>query len=352
MPSKVRNKLLRVLQSPSPYHIKRINYAVTLVCNAFCRMCGIWRNDKGKNVYPYEDELAIADLRAAFEGNALLDSLDDVSITGGEPFLRKDLDEICLFFLQQFPNTYLTINSNFYLEAAMIPFLERLKGEGELERLTLCFSVDGLQPTHDRIRGVPNGFESILQCVKNIQSQFGTRLVLSFTVLPQNYKELEDVYQFSRDLNTGFTFRFADISEIYYGNVGTKFEWQEDQLTFLEGKVREIVTSMAKERPFLRRFWSADLYFFSQLVNYRRNPRRIFTCCSGTHSLYLDSFGNVYPCIMLGSKMGNIKEKHFSEIWFSDCFREVRQDINDEKCHCWTECEAIPSLQRKLVHST
>jgi len=346
MASKLKNRLLRTLEAPSPHHIKRLNYAVTLVCNAFCKMCDIWRNDKGSNVYAYDDELKVRDLEKAFANEPLLAGLDEVSLTGGEPFLRADLDDIGLFFLDHFKNAKLTINSNFYVEDNIRRFLTRLESAKALDRLTLCFSLDGLQPLHDRLRGVKDGFQRIVECAREVRDRFHVPLVVSFTILPQNSSDLEGVYELSRTLGAGFTCRFGALSSHYYGNTRMDFKWRDDQLDAVDGTLARIVASMASDRPLLKRAAGVDLYFYGRLVDHQRNPRRLFDCYSGTHSCYLDSFGNVYPCIMLNEVLGNIKEQRLAEIWFSSRCQSVRDDIAAHKCECWTECETIPSLQR------
>lgn len=346
--SKIRNKLVRLVEAPSPRRIKRIQYAVTLLCNSFCKMCDIWRNGKGKNHYPTERELGVADLRKALSGASLLQGLDDVTLTGGEPFLRKDIFDIAQFFLETFPRCELTVNSNFYLQDEILAFAEQIHRAGQGHHVNLCFSLDGLQATHDGIRRVKGGYAIIVDTVEKLRERSEIHLTLSFTVLPENHQELFGVFELSRHLKSGFTFRLAEVSDTYYGNAGMSFAWSPEALAHTDTQIQRIIAHIRRDRPALRRLASWDLDFFSRLVDYRRSPSRLFTCYSGSHSMYMDSFGNLYPCIMLGTKLGNIREQALEDIWLSKSAEAIRQDIAAERCHCWTECEAVPSLQRGL----
>src|SRR5207249_11174898 len=108
------------------------------------------------------------------------------------------------------------------------------------------------------------------------------------------------------------------------------------------------VADILRERPRVERALNPDTYFYSRMTDYQRAPRRIFECFSGTHSFFLDPWGNVYPCITLSTSLGNLRQQAFDDLWFAAPAGAVRTDIAEERCHCWTECEALPSLQRVL----
>jgi hypothetical protein len=64
-------------------------------------------------------------------------------------------------------------------------------------------------------------------------------------------------------------------------------------------------------------------------------------------SLFMDSFGNVYPSIMWDRKVGNIKESQFDlrPIWNGELAKKTRQDIKDgNEPNFWTSCEAYQTL--------
>ncbi len=90
---KAKNKLIRLVQPPTPLKVKRANIAITYACDGRCRMCNIWRRYR-ENPEAIQNELSFDEIAQAFEGSNYLRFLDEILITGGEPFLRMDLFEI------------------------------------------------------------------------------------------------------------------------------------------------------------------------------------------------------------------------------------------------------------------
>src|SRR6188472_864349 len=76
----------QTLPSP-PFLILFINS----ICNQTCEHCFYWRNLNRK------DDLTVEELRALSNE---LGTIENLNLSGGEPFLRKEFGEICRFFIQ------------------------------------------------------------------------------------------------------------------------------------------------------------------------------------------------------------------------------------------------------------
>lgn len=345
------NKVRRLVETPSPNRIKRVNFAVTYLCNSHCQMCNIWEIYR-QDPTNYKDELTLPEIQQLFSQSAYLQTLDEIVITGGEPLLRKDLTSMYAFFAKQFPQATVVIISNGFSPPLIASKVQEMAELAPGRLPILVFSLDGLDADHDRIRGEPGGFQRVLDsiaAVREIAEQI--RLTLSFTVMLDNYHTLPDMYNLAKQLDMGFTMRFAEVSEAYYDNSSFDRSWSAEELARVEVMIQDIVSDIQDQRSFLPRLFNSDTYFFNRMVDYKRNPRRIFNCFSGVHSFFLDPWGNVHACIFgPESSWGNIRDKPFDEIWQSRVAGDCRQFIADERCHCWTECEVLPSLQRGLVH--
>ena len=66
--------------------MRRLILAITCNCNSKCKTCSIWKKN-------YKDELSLEDLKK-FTETRLFKKIRFISLTGGEPFLRNDIDEI------------------------------------------------------------------------------------------------------------------------------------------------------------------------------------------------------------------------------------------------------------------
>ncbi len=82
--------------------------AVTYRCQARCRMCSIWQIKEHHDVHPEVYK-------------KLPTSLNDVNVSGGEPFLRKDLPEIVSVIHARLPHARMVVSTNAFLGKSIIP---------------------------------------------------------------------------------------------------------------------------------------------------------------------------------------------------------------------------------------
>ena len=337
------HKIKRMVTRPDPAKIKRINFAVTYRCNSRCKACSIWKKYRGDSELSNQ-ELSVEQIKGLFNQSKYFESLDEINLTGGEPFLRKDFRNIYQFFREQFSKSFITITTN-----GLQVKSDWIENDEDVFRTILVFSLDGLQETNDFIRGVKGSYQRVIKSIAYYKERFpALRMGISFTLLPENYHELKKVFDLSRKLQIFFTIRFADDSKTYYGNSEMEVSWADEVLNQVERDVKSIVKQMAHSRNLLNRTLNPDLFFFSQMVPYQRKKERFFRCYSGTHSLFMDPYGNIFPCIFSEESLGNITKELFDDLWFSAKAGQRRFSIANGKCHCWTECETIPSLQRNI----
>lgn len=345
--SKVRNKLTRLLTRPVPQKIKRVNFAVTYRCNSRCQMCNIWKKYKEKPE-SVNEELSYKEIVRIFDNSHCLRSLDELILTGGEPFLRKDLPQIVKYFTSRYPGASIVIPTNGMHTESILDMYQNIF-ESTACLPILVFSIDGMENCHDTVRGIAGAFSNTIQTIKTLSLKYpDANMGLSLTITKENFHELRHVYSLSREMNVAFTMRFAATCENYYDNAKQERSWTNDEFQSIESDIQKIVLDIKHTRSLLPRVLNPDTYFFSQLVKYQKSPERLFRCYSGTHSLFLDPYGDVFPCMFLDQKIGNIKNSSFDSIWLSSVAENSRKFIAEENCHCWSECEVIPSLQRQL----
>jgi radical SAM protein with 4Fe4S-binding SPASM domain len=63
--------------------------------------------------------------------------------------------------------------------------------------------------------------------------------------------------------------------------------------------------------------------------------------------MFLDPCGDVYPCISMGERLGNVRESTLEGILSSAKAVKARRKIEEGRCPgCWVECEAYRGIQR------
>ena len=77
------------------------------------------------------------------------------------------------------------------------------------------------------------------------------------------------------------------------------------------------------------------------------NGRRTLPCSAGEESVFIDALGDVYPCIVMNHKMGNIYQNTLKDILSSPSSHEAREIIQRLECPtCWLECDAYRDIRK------
>ena len=136
-------------------------YESTMRCNLHCEFCyvGDLLNIEGQ----WRDELSMDTLRRAFPER---DGLQ-VSLTGGEIFMRKDImDVLDLFAQKRYVCGYLTTNGTIITDERA-EALANLASRGFLKHISV--SIDGPGELHDVARGVKGTFERTAAGLRRLQ---------------------------------------------------------------------------------------------------------------------------------------------------------------------------------------
>ncbi|RPJ84349.1 MAG: radical SAM protein [Acidobacteria bacterium] len=136
-------------------------YETTMRCNLRCEFCyvGELLNIEGE----WRSELTLEALERAFPAAGGL----QVSLTGGEVFVRKDiLDVLDLFRRKGYSCGYLTTNGT-VIDERRAEALAELARSGFLRHVTV--SIDGPGETHDRARGVAGTFARAAAGLRRMQ---------------------------------------------------------------------------------------------------------------------------------------------------------------------------------------
>ncbi len=297
--------------------------SVISVCNARCIMCNIWQ----------EENVRIIDSEAL---RRLPTSLVNVNITGGEPFMAKNLPEL-VRIIEERCSPRIVISSN-----GMIPnsvdrhVREIVKFKPDIG---VRISIDGLSEMHAHVRGSETAFEDGMKSLEILKGHGVKDLGLAFTVTSDNVDHVEKVYRLARDLGVEFSIAVAQNSDIYFKTHSNALPkngaGRRDQFE------RLVTSELSRWNP---KSWYRA-YFEKGLLEFSETGLRPRTCDALSGFFYLDHDANVYPCNVLDRKVGNLREKTFEEIWDSPEAAKVRDEV--ARCRdCWMVCTASSDLKR------
>lgn len=174
-----------------------IVYESTMRCNLHCEFCyvGSLLNIEGE----WREELPLDMLQRAFPEKAGL----QISLTGGEIFVRKDiLETLELFRGKGYVCGYLTTNGTAITEERAAA-LAQLATTGFLKHISV--SIDGPPEVHDRARGAAGTFQRTAQGLKRLQDaarRIGAplRVSINTTVANDSIEALDRMADVAGDL--------------------------------------------------------------------------------------------------------------------------------------------------------
>lgn len=300
--------------------LSRVILCLTNQCNSRCKTCFIWKN---KN----KIELPINSIEN-FANSKLFSKIRFLSLTGGEPFLRNDIDKIVNLLVEKNSKLHLTILSN-----AIIPEFIYEKVKLMPRDVLITFSFNGKEEIHDETRGVKGNFKNLLNSIEKIKS-LGNPVSLIFTVTKENFDQLSFAWEFAKKNNLNILFS----PEMDYGRLN-----REGDRTLTSEQKKAVLDQLKKiysERK--RGFFDYTYYLFFK--KFYENKDITNVCYAGTNSIYIDYTGDIYPCENLVGKippLGNIKSNFVLSEYYS-------KKIKESKCYknCYLLCEMVRNMRK------
>jgi MoaA/NifB/PqqE/SkfB family radical SAM enzyme len=167
---------------------------VTSRCNSLCRTCFYF--DKLNS----PDDLTDAQIERISETAPPFQKL---WISGGEPFLRDRLADLIAGFVRQNGVRNVNLPTNGLLAERTFREMDRMLELCPETSIDLNFSIDGLEKTHDSIRGVPNNFVRTMATMQDAAERYRGIRRLRRNVLTvitrENYDEVVPLAERLRD---------------------------------------------------------------------------------------------------------------------------------------------------------
>jgi len=170
---------------------------VTARCNASCNYCFYKKKiqdfDASKETTLEEYKKISVNFKKIYH----------LSLSGGEPFLRNDLPEICNIFSANSDTRILTIPTNAYFIDKIKNFSEQIVKENRKTRLEIQLSLDFLGPDHDNYRNLPGSFEHVIKSYDNLEKLCkrypNLRIKINTVFIPENQDKLVEIKDFVKN---------------------------------------------------------------------------------------------------------------------------------------------------------
>jgi radical SAM protein with 4Fe4S-binding SPASM domain len=289
-------------------------------------MCNIWANptEKEKEITPEEIKL--------------LPNVKFINLTGGEPFVRDDLDKIVDVCFSKSPRV--VISTSCWNEEQIINLAEKFPQIG------IRISVEGLSLKNDELRGRPGGFDKGLRTLLTLKEMGLKDVGFGCTVSNNNSADMLSLYQLSKSL--GLEFATAAFHNSYYFHKDNNVITNKEEVC---GNFEKLINMQLREnhpKSWFRAFFNMGL------INYIEGNRRILPCEAGLVNFFVDPYGDIYPCNGLEEKywmesMGNIRKiPDFQTIWTGEKAQRVREMVQKCPKNCWMVGTASPVMKKYI----
>ncbi|MFX0208964.1 MAG: radical SAM protein [Candidatus Hodarchaeota archaeon] len=232
-----------------------------------------------------------------------------VSVTGGEPFLRRDLfDLLELLSSTNRLFTFSLMTNGSFMNKEVAKKLRKLRPR------SVQVSIEGTRDLHDQIResGSYNQAVSALKCL----AKEHIRTFLSFTVHRGNYHDFPDVAELGR-------------------RIGVNRVWSDRLIPCGSGADLEVLTIdetkaffeiMYNTRKKIQRRWfSRTKVPMHRSLQFLVAGGRPHQCTAGDTLITVMLNGDLYPCRRMPIKVGNLFETPLATLYYgSELFRSLR----------------------------
>lgn len=324
---------------------------VTQRCNARCAHCFYW-----KEIDAAAPELSLDELRklaASFRHPVCL------SITGGEPFLRKDLYDVVEAFSALNRCREVAFATNGMLTARVTDTCRQVLDRLDVDLVGVQVSLDGLEHTHNAIRAVP-AFAPAMETVRRLADlakevpRFGVQV--SCCIQKRNIAELRDFVEFLLPLRVPL--RFAVVRGKSFGTWNVP---EDSSSEFNPRDPESPLVPLSELEDFFawlrKRNAESDFKFWSPIQQARigltlgmlREQQKSIPCYAGSIDGVIYANGDVALC-ELTRPVGNLRDfdMDVEKLWRSAGADAMRRKTRT--CFCIHGCNLVTGLLFRPEH--
>lgn len=306
---------------------------INSICNMKCEHCFYWQNLNRPDDLTFDEIVALSNQ---------LGRIENLNLSGGEPFLRKEFGAICRQFIQHNGVEEIYVPSNgYYPDRTITQIRETLKEPG-LRLFGIELSLDGMPEFHDRFRLTKNSFKKAMEtydALEELQREDGRLQIHAIsTATADNMDEIRRLT----------TYLYERCPQMAHHNLAL-IRGDRKNPSLQGPKLGEYQALY----EYVRRLWApreqgrygsvVEPMLQWAKVKTASEQRQVVPCRAGVLSVVIYSNGDVSVC-ETHPPLGNVRQKPFDEIWRSPAAQQLRASIRAKECYCTNEIFLWPSI--------
>jgi MoaA/NifB/PqqE/SkfB family radical SAM enzyme len=277
-----------------------VHFEVTMRCNARCGFCDYWKTPaSAKN----EETERCAEAARFF--NPML-----VTFTGGEPLLRRDLEEMVAGVRDAIRLKYITLLTH---GGMLTPERGRSLWEAGVSQFNV--SLDYVDGRHDTERGIPGLTQKIFTTVTAMRGAGIDAIRFNTVIKRENLDHVPDVVRVAQELGVGVN--FSVYTDFKNGN--QQHLIQNGSIEAADALVTQLLAFKRKRRGVIT---NSD-YYLEQIPRYLRGEITE-PCRSGIRTIHIDPSGRVKRCPDFPTDFHWRDFQRYKPIECNECFYACR----------------------------
>ena len=298
--------------------LRHLFLELTLQCNEHCFHCGSSCTSEKKEELSLEEyQRILREVKEDFDIRQI-----QLCITGGEPLLRRDFFQIMSYAHKLGYRWGMTSNATLIDQNVAHRLAECGMG-------TVSVSIDGLEETHDRLRGMIGGYRRAMRGIQCLIDEHAFRNVQVTTVINhQNIDELDALFAIMDQID------IDSWRVIHLEPIGRALKRPELMCT-KEDYIRLFDFIREKRKQGYPLEFGCSHYLG---LDYEAEVRDWYWLCNaGVYTASIMSNGDIGACLDIERRpetiQGNIRKDRFKDIW-ENRFELFRHDLSDLNAEC------------------
>ena len=326
LPKILAYKLYRNFGFPK---IMPINYTISALytCNSRCKTCNIWKKKA--------DNLTIDEYKVIFK--KLGRSPYWITISGGEPFLRKDLVEICQIIYKFSKPKIINIPTNGILINKIVEDVIAITKDCPKTQIIINLSIDGIGKQHDELRQVPGNYNKTIQTFKKLKQIEAKNLAVGIHTVISRF----NVKEFSKIAN--------ELMQLDPDSYITEIAEERNELSTFDSHITPDTISYRSAIDYLihrikngkfngmnKITQAFRIEYYNLVKRILRDKKQIIPCYAGIASAQISPEGDIWVCCIKAQSLGNLRihDYNFKKIWFSRKMDRERLSVKNKECSC------------------
>jgi MoaA/NifB/PqqE/SkfB family radical SAM enzyme len=312
---------------------------INSICNLTCEHCFYWESLNQKDDLTFEEFDKLT---------AELGQIENLYLSGGEPFLRPEFAEIVELFLTRNGVKQVYVPTNGYFTERTEAALRKILKSKTLQLFACEISLDGMPEYHNRFRGNPKSFEKAMETYEMLSRlQVEDPRLRIHSISTATNENLEELRQLTDYL-------FANCPKMDHHNLAIIRGDRKNPS--LGGPALDAYDTLYRH---LRETWAPREQgrfggIIDPLLNHTKRKTidqqtQVVPCKAGRLSGVVHANGEISFC-ETHEPLGSLRKQSFFDIWDSPRAKQLRDDIAAKKCFCTNEIFMWPSIAFQPMH--